>query len=48
MPPTYFFMIDVSMQSMKEGAIGLFGSIVRDIINENMMGDRTMVLCGYL
>ena len=35
-PPTYFFLIDVSKPSIKSGAIKIFTETLKAIINKDM------------
>jgi protein transport protein SEC24 len=46
MPPTYFFLIDVTKTSVESGYLEIFASTVKNIIDNQLLptDDRTQVL----
>jgi len=48
MPPTYFFVLDVSEQGIKNGSIALFIDKLNDIISNELLPGDTRTMIGFL
>lgn len=48
MPPSYFFMIDVSKNAVESGMIQIITNVLKDSINNNLLHGDTRTQIGFL